>query len=123
MWRFLTVCGFVQVACQGFLVREACVDVLVDGAVFLLSESVQESPAQAQVDSGLISVFSNESALRIRRPKYWSFSFSISPSNKDPKLISLRMDWLDLLAVQGALQSLLNTTVQKHQFFSVQLSL
>ena len=51
LWRFVTVCGFVQVACQGFLVREACVDVLVDGAVFLLSESVQESPAQAQVDS------------------------------------------------------------------------
>ena len=51
LWCFLTVCGFVQVACHGFLVREACVDVLVDGAVFLLSESVQESPAQAQVDS------------------------------------------------------------------------
>ena len=54
-----------------------------------------------------ISVFSNESALRIRWPKYWSFSFSIDPSNEHPGLISLRMDWLDLLAVQGALKNLL----------------
>ena len=54
-----------------------------------------------------IRVFSNESALRMRWPKYWSFSFSISPSNKDPGLTSFRMDWLDLLAVQGTLKSLL----------------
>ena len=66
-----------------------------------------------------IRVFSNESALCIRWPKYWSFSFNISPSNKHPGPISFRMDWLDLLAVQGTL----NTTVQKHQFFSTWLSL
>ena len=54
-----------------------------------------------------IRVFSNESALRIRWPKYWSFSFNISPSNEHPGLISFRMDWLDLLAVQGTLKSLL----------------
>ena len=54
-----------------------------------------------------IRVFSNESALRIRWPKYWSFSFSISPSNEHPGLISFRMDWLDLLAAQGTLKSLL----------------
>ena len=54
-----------------------------------------------------IRVFSNESALCIRWPKYWSFSFSISPSNEHPGLISFRMDWLDLLAVQGTLESLL----------------
>ena len=54
-----------------------------------------------------IRVFSNESALRIRWPNYWSFSFSISPSNEHPGLISFRMDWLDLLAVQGTLKSLL----------------
>ena len=54
-----------------------------------------------------IRVFSNESALRIRWPKYWSFSFSISPSNEHPGLMSFRMDWLDLLAVQGTLKSLL----------------
>ena len=56
-----------------------------------------------------IRVFSNESPLRVRWPKYWSFSFSISPSNEHPGLISFRMDWLDLLAVQGTLNSLLQT--------------
>ena len=70
-----------------------------------------------------IRVFSNESTLRMRWPKYWSFSFSISPSSEYPGLISFRMDWLDLLAVQGTLKTLSNTTVQKHQFFSAQLSL
>ena len=54
-----------------------------------------------------ITVFSNESALRIRWPKYWSFSFKISPTNEHPGLTSFRMDWLDLLAVQGTLKSLL----------------
>ena len=70
-----------------------------------------------------IRVFSNESALRIRWPKHWSFSFKISPTNEHPGLISFGMDWLDLLAVQGTLKSLLSTTVQNHQFFSTQLSL
>ena len=55
-----------------------------------------------------IRVFSNESTLRVRWPKYWSFSFSISPSNEHPGLISFRMDWLDLLAVQGTLKGLLS---------------
>ena len=68
-----------------------------------------------------IRVFSNESTLLMRRPKYWNISFSISPSNVHPGLISFRMDWLGLLAVQRTLKSLLQT-VQKHQFFSVQLS-
>ena len=68
-----------------------------------------------------IRVFSNESALRIRWPKYWSFGFNISPSNEHPGLISFRMDWLDLLAVLGTLKP--NTTVQKHQFFGAQLYL
>ena len=68
-----------------------------------------------------IRVFSSESALRMRWPKYWSFSFSIIPSKEIPGRISLRMDWLDLLAVQGTLKSLSNTTVQKHQFFGAQL--
>ena len=70
-----------------------------------------------------IRVFSNELVLHIRWPKYWSFSFSISPSNEHPGLISFRMDWLDLLAVQGTHRVFSNTTVQKHQFFSAQLSL
>ena len=70
-----------------------------------------------------IRVFCNESVLRIRWPKYWSFSFSISPSNKYSGLISFRMDWLDLLVVQGTLKSLLQHHSSKHQFFSTQLSL
>ena len=74
-----------------------------------------------------IRVFSNESALRMRWPKYWSFSFSISPSNEHPGLISFRMDWLDLLAVQGALKTLLQhsskaSVLQRSAFFMVQLS-
>ena len=70
-----------------------------------------------------IRVFSNESALCIRWPKYWSFSFSITPFNEHSGLISFRMDWLDHLAVQGLSRAFSNTTVQKHQFFSAQLSL
>ena len=67
-------------------------------------------------------VFSNESTLRMRWPKYWSFSFSISPSKEHPGLISFGMDWLDFLAVQGLSRVFSNTTGQKHQFFSTQLS-
>ena len=75
-----------------------------------------------------IRVFSNESALPIRLPKYWSFSFNISPSNEHPGLISFRMDWLDLRAVQGTLKSLLQHHSSKASilrcsgFFTVQLS-
>ena len=70
-----------------------------------------------------IRVFSNESTLHMRWPKYWSFSLSIIPSQEIPGLISFRMDWLDLLAVQGTLSRVFsNTTVQKHQFFGTQPS-
>ena len=70
-----------------------------------------------------IRVFSNESTVCMRWPKYCSFSFSIIPSKEIPGLISFRMDWLDLLAVQETLKRLLhNTTIQKHQFFSAQPS-
>ena len=74
------------------------------------------------------SLFSSESTLRMRWPKYWSFSLSISPSNKHPGLISLRMDWLDLLAPQGTVKSLLQhhsskaSILQCSAFFTVQLS-
>ena len=75
-----------------------------------------------------IRVFSSESVLRIRWPKYWSFSFSISPSNEHPGLISFRMDWLDLLVVQGTLKSLQHHSSKVSiprcsAFFTVQLSL
>ena len=75
-----------------------------------------------------IRVFSNESTLHMRWPKYWSFSFSIIPSKELPGLISFRMDWLDLLAVQGTLKSLLPhhsskaSILQRSAFFTVQLS-
>ena len=69
-----------------------------------------------------IRVFSNESVLHISWPKYWSCSFRISPSNEYSGLISFRMDWLDLLSVQGTLKSL-NTIVQKHKFFGTQVSI
>ena len=72
-----------------------------------------------------IRVFSNESTLRMRWPRYWSFSFSISPSNEHPGLVSFRMDWLDLLAVQGTLKSLLQhhsskaSILRRSAFFTV----
>ena len=75
-----------------------------------------------------IRVFSNESTLHMRWPRYWSFSLSISPSNEHPGLLSFRMDWLDLLAVQGTLKSLLQhhsskaSILQRSAFFPVQLS-
>ena len=75
-----------------------------------------------------IRVFSNESTLSIRWPKYWRFSFNISPSNEHPGLMFLRMDWLDLLSVQGTLKSLLQhhsskaAILQRSAFFIVQLS-
>ena len=76
----------------------------------------------------IIRVFSNESILHMRWPKYWSFSFTISPSKEHPGLISFRMDWLDLLAVQGPLKSLLQhhsskaSIIRHSAFFTVQLS-
>ena len=75
-----------------------------------------------------IRVFTNESTVLMRWPKYWSISFSISPSNEHPGLISFRMDWLDLLAVQGTLKSLLQhhsskaSILRSSAFFTVQLS-
>ena len=86
------------------------------------------SPSPPALNLSRIRVFSNDSALRIRWPKYWSFSFNISPSNEHSGLISFRMDWLNLLAVQGTLKSLLQHHSSKTSilwcsaFFIVQLS-
>ena len=86
------------------------------------------SPFPPALNLSSITVFSNESALRIRWPKYWNCSFNISPSNEHPGLISFRMDWLDLLAVQGTLKRLLQhhsskASIFRHSaFFIVQLS-
>ena len=87
-----------------------------------LSSSSPPALNLAQHQGGADADFSNESVLCIRWPKYWSSSFSISPSNEHPELI-FRMDWLDLLAVQGTLKSLLQHHSSKHQFFGTQLSL
>ena len=70
-----------------------------------------------------IRLFSNESDLHIRLPKYWSFSFNMSPSNEYSGLIFFRMDWLDLLAVQGLSRVFSNTKIQKYKFFDAQPSL
>ena len=86
------------------------------------------SPPALDLLGLFIRVFSNESALHIRWPKYWSFSFNVSPTNEHPGLISFRMDWLDLLAVQGTLKSLLQhqsskaSILQHSAFFIIQLS-
>ena len=91
-----------------------------------ISSSVVPSPPAFNLTS--IRVFSNESTLRIRQPKYWSFSFSINLSNEHPGMISFRMNWLDLLAVQGTLKSLLQHHSSKASilrcsaFFILQLS-
>ena len=86
------------------------------------------SPSPPAPNPSPIRVFSNESTLRMRWPKYWNFSFSISPSNEHTGLISFRMDWLDLLVVQGTLRSLLQnhnskaSIPQRSAFFTIQLS-
>ena len=93
----------------------------------VISSSVVPSLLLPPIPSS-IRVFSNESTLHMRWPKYWSFSFSISPSKEHPGLMSFRMDWLDLLAVQGTLKSLLQhynskaSILQCSAFFTVQLS-
>ena len=86
------------------------------------------SPSPPALNLSSIKVFSNESAPHIRWPKYWSFSFNVSPSNEPPGLISFKMDWLDLLAVQGTLKSLLQrhslkaSILRCSAFFLVQFS-
>ena len=93
-----------------------------------VSDATQPSHPLLSPSPPSIRVFSNESTLCMRWPKYWSFSFSISPSNKHRGLISFRMDWLDLIAVQGTLKSLLQhhsskASILRHSaFFTVQLS-
>ena len=95
--------------------------------VHRVSDAIQpshplSSPSPPAPNPPSIRVFSNESTLRMRWPKYWSFSFSIIRSKEIPGLISFRMDWLYLLAVQGTLKSLLQHHSSNHQFFSIQPS-
>ena len=106
------------------LLKLMCIELVVSSNHLILCHPLLLLPSIFPSISG----FSNESALHIRWPKYWSFSFNISPSNKHSELISFRMDWLDLLAGQGILKNLLQhhsskaSILQCSAFFRVQLS-
>ena len=125
---FLTLCNLMDCSMPGFPVHHQLLSLLK-----LMSIELQWHPTIRPLllppsIFPSIRVFSNESGLHSRGPKYWSFSFSISPSNEYSGLISFRMDWLDLLAVQGTLKSLLQHHSSKASifwclaFFIVQLS-
>ena len=113
----------------GFLVRHQLLE-LAQTHVYGISDAIQPShplpsPRPLLLPPSIfpnIRVFSNESVLHIRWPNYWSFSFSISPSNEYSGLISFRMDWISLQS-KGLSRVFSNTTVQKYQFFGIQLSL
>ena len=125
------LCDPTDCSSPGFPVHHQLLE-LVQTHIHQVSDAIQpphplSSPSPPSIFPS-ISVFSNESALHVRWPKYWSFSFSISPSNEYSRLISFRTDWLDLLAVQGTLKSLLQhhsskaPILQRSAVFMVQLS-
>ena len=122
----LTPCNPIDCSMPGFPVHHQLPE-LTQTHVHRVSDAIQPShPLSALLLSSIfpsIRVFSNDLVLRIRWPKYWSFNFSISPSNEYSGLISFRMDWLDLLAAQGTLRSLLQHHSSKHQLFGTTLSL
>ena len=119
----LTLCDPMDCSTPGLPVHHQHLE-LTQTHVHSVGDAIQPShPLLLPSIIPSIRVFSSESVLRIRSPEYWSFSFSISPSNEYSGLISFRMDWLDLLAVQGLSRVFSKTTVQKHQFFSARLSL
>ena len=122
-----TLCNPINCSTPSFPVPE-----FAETHVHCVSDSIQpshpwSSPFLPSIFPS-IRVFANKSPLRMRWPKYWSFSFSISPSNEQPGLISFRMDWLDLPALQGTLKHLLQhhsskaSILQRSAFFTVQLS-
>ena len=123
---YLILCDPMDCSTPGFPVHHQLPE-LAQTHVHCFGDAIQpsyplSSPSLPAFNLSSIRVFSNESALCIRWPKYWSFSFSISPSNEYSGLISVRMDWLDLHAVQGTLKSLLQHHSSKHQFFGAQPS-
>ena len=128
----LTLCDSMNLSTPGLPVHHQLPE-FTQTHVHRVSDALQPShpllsPCPPAEIPPSIRVFSNESTLRMRSPKYWSFSFSISPSKEHPGLISFRMGWLDLLAVQGTLKSLLQhhsskaSILQCSAFFTVQLS-
>ena len=127
----LTLCDPMNRSTPGLSVHHQLLE-FTETHVHRVSDAIQpshplSSPSPAPSPPS-IRVFSNESALHMRWPKYWSFSFSIIPSKEHPGLISFRMEWLDLLAVQGTLKSLLQhhsskaSILRRSAFFTVQLS-
>jgi len=124
----LTLCDSMNCSTSGLPVHHQLPE-FTQTHVHWVSDAIQPSHAPLLLPSIFpsIRVISNGSALNIRWPKYWSFSFNISPSNEHPGLISFRMDWLDLLAVQGTLKSLLQhhsskaSILQHSAFFIVRL--
>jgi len=127
-----TLCNPMDCSMPGFPVHHQLPE-LAQTHVHWVGDSIQpshplSSPSSPAFNLPSIRVFTNESVLWIRWPKYWSFSFSISPSNEYSELMSFRMDWLNLLADQGTLKSLLQhhsskaSTLQCSAFFTVQLS-
>ena len=124
----LTLCDPIYCSTTGFRIHHQLSE-LTQTHVHRAGDAIQPShPLSSPSPPASIRVFSNESVFRISWPKYWSFSFSISPSNEYSGLISFRMDWSDLLAVQGTLKSLLQHYSSKASilwcspFFTVQLS-
>ena len=128
----LTFCDTMDYSTPDLLVHHQLLE-LTQTHVHWVGHAIQpshplSSPSPPPSSLPSIRVFSNESAFHIRWPKYWSFSFNISPSNEHSRLISFRMDWLDLLAVQGTLKSILQhhssktSVLQSSAFFIVQLS-
>ena len=128
----LTLCDPMDCSTPGFPVHHQLLELTQTHAHHIV-DSIQPShplpsPSPPTFNLPSIRVFSNESVLRIRWPEHWSFSFSINPSSEHPGLISFRMDWVDLLAVQGTLKSLLQHHCSKASilrcsaFFIVQLS-
>ena len=128
----LTICHHMDCSTLGLHVHHQILE-LAQTHVHWVRNAIQlshplSSPSPSTPIPLSIRVFFNESVLRIRWPKYWSFSFSISPSSEHPGPISFRMDWLDLLAVQGTLKSLLQhhsskaSILRRSTFFTVQLS-
>ena len=129
---YVTLCNPMNLSTPGFPVHQQHLEFTQThvhrvGNAIQLSHPLSSPSPPASIPPSM-RVFSNESTLCMRWPKYWSFSSSISPSNEYPELISFRMDWLDLLAVQGTLKSLLQhhsskaSIVQHSAFFTVQLS-
>ena len=127
-----TLCDTLNCSTSGFPVHHQLPE-FTQTHVHRVSDAIQPShlllsPSPPTPIPPSVRVFSNESTLRMRWPKYWSFSFSILPSKEIPGLISFRMDWLNLLAVQGTLKSLLQhhsskaSILQRSAFFTVQLS-